>query len=47
VVLSNYLCHVEKHVCLSHDVYVIGAAWRAATRIKVGVGDLVQRIGDD
>jgi hypothetical protein len=23
-----------------------GAAWRAATRTVVGVGDLVQRIGD-
>jgi hypothetical protein len=26
---------------------VTGAAWRAATRIMVGVGDLVQRIGHD
>jgi hypothetical protein len=26
---------------------VVGAAWRAATRTVVGVGDLVQRIGDD
>jgi hypothetical protein len=24
-----------------------GAAWRAATRIMTGVGDLVQRTGDD
>jgi hypothetical protein len=27
-------------------VQVAGAAWRAATRIVAGVGDLVQRIGD-
>jgi hypothetical protein len=26
-------------------VQVAGAAWRAATRIVVGVGDLVQRTG--
>jgi hypothetical protein len=28
-------------------VQVSGAAWRAATRIMTGVGDLVQRIRDD
>jgi hypothetical protein len=28
-------------------VQVAGAAWRAATRIVAGVGDLVQRIRDD
>jgi hypothetical protein len=27
-------------------VQVAGAAWQAATKIVVGVGDLVQRIGD-
>jgi hypothetical protein len=27
-------------------VQVAGAAWRAATRIVAGVGDLVQRTGD-
>jgi hypothetical protein len=26
---------------------VLGAAWRAVTRIMAGVGDLVQRITDD
>jgi hypothetical protein len=26
---------------------VVDATWRAATRIKAGVGDLVQRIRDD
>jgi hypothetical protein len=36
----------KNRVCLSHDVQVSGAAYRAATRIVVGVGDLVQRIGD-
>jgi hypothetical protein len=27
-------------------VQVVGAAWRAATRIVAGVGDLEQRTGD-
>jgi hypothetical protein len=40
------LFHLENHVCLSRGVHVAGAAWRAATRIMVGVGDLVQRTGD-
>jgi hypothetical protein len=31
---------------LSHGVQVAGVAWRAATRIVAGVGDLVQRTGD-
>jgi hypothetical protein len=31
---------------LSHGVQVAGAAWHVATRIMVGVGDLVQRTGD-
>jgi hypothetical protein len=31
---------------LSRGVQMTGAAWRAATRIMTGVGDLVQRIGD-
>jgi hypothetical protein len=37
---------VENHVCLSRGVQVIGAAWRAATRIVSRVGDVVQRTGD-
>jgi hypothetical protein len=37
---------LENHLCLSHGLQVAGAAWRAATRIVAGVGDLVQRIGD-
>jgi hypothetical protein len=37
---------VENRVCLSCDVQVAGAAWRAATRIVAGVGDLVHRTGD-
>jgi hypothetical protein len=32
---------------LSRGVQVVGAAWRAAMRIVAGVGDLVQRTGDD
>jgi hypothetical protein len=28
-------------------VQVVGAAWYAAMRIMAGVGDLVQRTGDD
>jgi hypothetical protein len=28
-------------------VQVAGAAWRAATRIVAGIGDLVQRTDDD
>jgi hypothetical protein len=31
---------------LSYGVQVAGAAWRAATMIVIGVGDLVQRIKD-
>jgi hypothetical protein len=31
---------------LSRGVLVIGAAWRAATRIVAGVGHLVLRTGD-
>jgi hypothetical protein len=34
---------VENHVCLSCGVQVTGVAWRAVTRIVVGIGDLVQR----
>jgi hypothetical protein len=37
---------VENRVCMPCGVQVTGAAWRAATRIVLGVGDLVQRTGD-
>jgi hypothetical protein len=37
---------LKNRVCLSRDVQVAGVAWRVATRIMVGVGDLVQRIRD-
>jgi hypothetical protein len=37
---------LENHVCLSRGVQVAGVAWRAATRIMAGVGDLVQWTGD-
>jgi hypothetical protein len=40
------LYRLENRVYLSHCVQVVGAAWRAAMKIVVGVGDLVQRIGD-
>jgi hypothetical protein len=46
VVLPYYLFHVEKRVCLSRDVWVTGAAWRASMRIEARVGDLLQRVGD-
>jgi hypothetical protein len=41
------LVHSENRVCLSHGVQVAGVAWRAAMRTVAGVGDLVQRTGDD
>jgi hypothetical protein len=37
---------LENHVCLSRGVQLVGAVWHATTRIVVGVGDLVQRIGN-
>jgi hypothetical protein len=37
---------MERHVCLSHGVQVTGVTWWAATRIMVGVGDMVLRAGD-
>jgi hypothetical protein len=43
---SFILFCLENHVCLSHGVQVVGAAWCAATRTVAGVGDLVQRTGD-
>jgi hypothetical protein len=41
------LFRLENRVCFSHGVQVAGAAWCAATRIMAGVGDLVQKTGDD
>jgi hypothetical protein len=46
VVLSLSLFRLENRVCLSRGVQVVGEAWRAATRIVIGVGDLVQSTGD-
>jgi hypothetical protein len=37
---------LENHVYLSCGVQVADAAWRAATRIVPGVGDLMQRTRD-
>jgi hypothetical protein len=36
---------LENRVCLSRGVQVVGVAWRVATRIVAGVGDMVQRTG--
>jgi hypothetical protein len=46
VVLLLSLFHLENRVCLSRGMQVAGAAWRAATRIMAGVGDMVQRTAD-
>jgi hypothetical protein len=46
VVLTLFFVSLENRVCLSRDVQVAGAAWRASTRIVAWVGDLVQRIAD-
>jgi hypothetical protein len=43
----SYLSCVENRVYLSRGVQVTGATWQTATRIVVGVVDLVQRTGDD
>jgi hypothetical protein len=40
------LFRLENRVCLSRGVQAAGAAWRAATSIVTGVGDLLQRTGD-
>jgi hypothetical protein len=40
------LFHLENRIYLSCGVQVTGTAWRAATRIVAGVGDLVQRTRD-
>jgi hypothetical protein len=45
-VLLLSLYHLENPVCLSHGVQVTGVAWRVATMIVAGVGDLVQRNRD-
>jgi hypothetical protein len=41
------LFQLENRVYLSRGVQVVGAVSRAATRTVAGVGDLVQRTGDD
>jgi hypothetical protein len=41
------LFRLENRVCLSRGVQVAGVTWRAATRTVAGVGDLMQRTGDD
>jgi hypothetical protein len=46
LVLPLSFVHLKNCVCLSRGVQVEGAAWCAATRIVVGVGDLVQRSRD-
>jgi hypothetical protein len=34
---------LDNRVCLSRGVHVTDATWRVATRIMIGIGDLVQR----
>jgi hypothetical protein len=46
VFLLSLFC-LENRVCLSRGVQVAGAAWHAAMMTVAGVGDLVQRTGDD
>jgi hypothetical protein len=46
VCFSFIFVSLKNCVCLSCGVQVAGVAWRAATRIVAGVGDLVQRTGD-
>jgi hypothetical protein len=46
IVFILSLFRLENHIWFSHGVQVAGAAWRAATRIVVGVGDLLQRTRD-
>jgi hypothetical protein len=46
VLLPLSLFGLENLICLPRDVQMVGAAWQAATRIMVGVGDLVRRTGD-
>jgi hypothetical protein len=46
VVSPLSLFRLENHVCLSRGVQVAGAVWRAATRIVIGVEDLMQRTED-
>jgi hypothetical protein len=41
------LFSLENRVCLSRSVPVAGGAWRAVMRTVAGVGDLVQRTGND
>jgi hypothetical protein len=41
------LFRLKNRVCLSRGVQVAGAAWCVATMIVAGVGDLVQRTGND
>jgi hypothetical protein len=43
---SFIFARLKNRVCLSHDVQVASAAWRAATKTVTGIGDLVQMIGD-
>jgi hypothetical protein len=45
-VLPLSLFRLGNHICLTHGVLVVGAAWRATMSIMARVGDLVQRTRD-
>jgi hypothetical protein len=46
IILPLIFVSLENRVCFSRAVQVAGVAWRVATRIMVGVGELMQRTGD-
>jgi hypothetical protein len=46
IVLPLSLFYLKNRICLNRGVQVTGAAWRAAMRIVIGIGDLVQRTWD-
>jgi hypothetical protein len=47
IVLPLFFFLLENCVCLSRGVQLLGAVWRVTMMIVAGVGDLMQRIGND